>query len=109
MIEELTNEEDLEPVFQAEVALIYKHSTRCGLSAISNRQVKRFAEENTDVAVYRIDVIANRGVSNAVAERLGIPHQSPQAILLRRGEPVWHASHGSVRARTIARALEASD
>jgi bacillithiol system protein YtxJ len=109
MVAELTYEEDLEAVFEAEVALIYKHSTRCGLSATANRQVMRFAEEETGVAVFRIDVIANRDVSNAVADRLGIPHESPQAILLRRGKPVWHVSHSSVRTRALRRALEADD
>lgn len=67
------------------------------------------AELGTGVPVYLIDVVVNRDVSNAVAARVGVPHESPQAILLRRGEPVWQASHGGVRARAMAAAFEAID
>ena len=105
----LEREEDLERVLAADLALVYKHSPRCALSLFAHGQVKRFAELYSGVPVCMIDVVVNRDVSNAVARRVGVPHESPQVILLRRGEPVWHASHGKVRAKAIAGAIEAMD
>ncbi len=62
-------------------------------------------EEHAEVPVYWVDVKGQRGLSREIAGRLGIVHESPQAILLRRGRPVWHASHAAVMARAIDKAL----
>jgi len=45
---------------------------------------------------YLIDVRQNRDLSNLVAELSGIRHESPQVIVIKSGEIVWHASHGSI-------------
>ncbi len=58
-----------------------------------------------DVPVYWVDVKGQRPLSREIAGRLGITHESPQAILLRRGTPVWHDSHSGVTAAAIAREL----
>jgi bacillithiol system protein YtxJ len=42
-----------------------------------------------------------RDISNAVAEKTGIRHESPQAIVLKNGAPVYHASHFDVSAEAI--------
>ena len=108
-VPKLECEEDLEAVLAAELALIYKHSPRCAQSLFARRQVKRFVELNPGVPIYMIDVVGNRDVSDAVARRVGVRHESPQVILLRRGGPLWHASHGGVRANAIAAALGRSE
>lgn len=108
-VRRLEREEDLEAVLAAELALIYKHSPRCAQSLLARGQVDRFAKLDSRVPVYVIDVVVNRDVSNAVARRLGVPHESPQAVLLQRGKAVWHASHGDVRVRNIAAALGRSE
>jgi bacillithiol system protein YtxJ len=108
-VRKLEREEDLEAVLAAELTLIYKHSPRCAQSLFALNQIKGFAEMCAEVPVYMVDVVINRDVSNAVALRVGVPHESPQVILLRRSEPIWHASHGGVRAKAIAAALGQSD
>jgi len=87
------------------LALIYKHSPRCWVSVMSGREVERFHRENPDLPLYQIDVIDDRPLSQQAAERLGIPHASPQAILLVEGRPVWSATHGSVRRTTLERSV----
>jgi bacillithiol system protein YtxJ len=73
---------------------IFKHSLTCSISAHAWLEFRRFAESvEGDVVFALIEVQAARPVSNAVAQRLGIRHQSPQAILLREGAVAWHASH----------------
>ena len=104
-VRKLEREEDLEAILAAELALIYKHSPRCAQSMFARGQIDSFAETHSGVPVYVIDVVVNRDISSTVARRFGIRHESPQAILLRRGEPIWRASHGGVRAAAIAAAL----
>ncbi|MND04785.1 hypothetical protein D3C83_252140 [compost metagenome] len=52
-----------------------------------------------------VKVVEAKPVSNAVAEKLGIQHESPQIILLQGGKPVWNASHHNIRAENIEAAL----
>lgn len=101
--------EDLEAVLAADLALIYKHSPHCARSLFARRQVNRFRESNAAVSVYMIDVVGNRELSAALAIRVGVPNESPQVILARRGSPIWHASHGGIRVQAIAAALTGSD
>jgi bacillithiol system protein YtxJ len=46
-----------------------------------------------------------RDVSNALAARLRIRHESPQVLLVRDGSAVWSASHFRVAAYAIRSAL----
>ncbi len=62
-------------------------------------------EEHAEVPVYWVEVKGHRALSQEIASRLGIVHESPQAILLRRGTPVWHASHAAVTAGAMDSAL----
>ena len=51
-----------------------------------------------------VDVIEQRAVARGIAEECGVAHESPQAILFRRGEPVWSAAHFEIKAETLAAA-----
>lgn len=73
---------------------IFKHSSTCSISSHAWSEFRRFAESVEGEVVFAlIEVQTARPVSNDVAQRLGIRHQSPQAILLREGAVAWHASH----------------
>ncbi|BDG59669.1 hypothetical protein caldi_07590 [Caldinitratiruptor microaerophilus] len=58
-----------------------------------------------DVALVRVR--EERPLSQALAERLKVRHESPQAILVQRGRAVWHASHGAITARALREAISA--
>jgi bacillithiol system protein YtxJ len=103
----LTGASDLEAVCEHDMALIYKHSPRCGVSLAAVSEIRRFMEAEPTVPVYVVDVIRDRLVSRAVAERFGISHESPQAILLQDGAPVWNGSHRAVTAAALAREIVA--
>lgn len=82
--------------------LIFKHSTRCSISSMALSRLERdWQEGNGTPAPYYLDLIAYRPVSNAIAERLGVEHQSPQVLLLRNGKCVYHASHSAIRFQEI--------
>ncbi|QXD15581.1 bacillithiol system redox-active protein YtxJ [Rhodocaloribacter litoris] len=85
--------------------VLFKHSTWCGTSLVARREMQRLTETH-DVPVYEIVVQVARPLSNLVAARFGIRHESPQAIVLVDAQPVYHASHGDVRADTLRRILE---
>lgn len=82
---------------------IFKHSTSCG---ISNLVLRRFESaiinkgEGT-TKLYFLDLLSNRDVSNAVAQKWSIPHESPQLLIIRSEKVVDHASHASISASSV--------
>lgn len=88
--------------------LLFKHSPTCGTSAQAHEEIESLVEEGSLPAdVYLISVRASRAVSNAVAERFNLRHESPQVLLVRGGALMWHASHFRVTAAGIRAALRA--
>lgn len=77
--------------------LIFKHSTRCG---ISRMVIKQFGEDyglsEDEIDIYYLDLIAYREVSNAVAHTFHVVHESPQVLIIKNGNVIMHASHGAI-------------
>jgi monothiol bacilliredoxin len=78
--------------------LIYKHSTRCGVSSMAMDRLMRTwdVEHSDNIKAYFLDLIAFREVSNEVANRFGIYHQSPQVLLIKNGNAIYEASHMAI-------------
>lgn len=87
--------------------LLFKHSRYCGVSCEALDELQSHIDARTEGdAVYRmITVQTHRPVSDAAAQRLGIRHETPQAILLRDGKAVWNASHFRITATKLTEAL----
>lgn len=85
--------------------LVYKHSTQCPISARAAGEVERFTRDS-DVDVRQVLVIEDRPASLRLAERAEVTHESPQAILLRDGKAVWHASHGAITEDVLRKSTE---
>lgn len=100
----LATSADLKAALSEEWAVLYKHSNRCWVCALAARQVRRFAKSNPETPVYQVDVIEGREISDALSQSLGIPHQSPQAMVVNAGRVVWHDSHFGIKARFLSRA-----
>ena len=86
---------------------VFKHSTRCSISAEAYTQVEGFASDAPDVPIYVVLVVENRATSGVVAEKLGVPHASPQAILVADGEVAWHSSHWEITKKSLGEAWQA--
>ncbi len=90
--------------------LILKHSTSCSVSAGAHEEFTHYVEDNTagpvDYAI--VHVIEERPVSNAIAEQLGVKHASPQAILVKDGQPVWDTSHWHITYAFLSEKLGSS-
>ena len=96
---------ELDGVLRGALAVLYKHSPRCGISTMALLEVRHFAATNAAVPVYMIDVLSQRPLSRAIADRLGVAHASPQAIVVVSGAAVWHASHFGISADALQQAL----
>jgi bacillithiol system protein YtxJ len=88
-MDKIIEESKLNPV------VIFKHSTSCSISAMALNRLERSWDnkEMSNVKAYYLDLIAYRDISNAVAEKFGIMHQSPQVLLIKNGESVYDESH----------------
>ena len=83
--------------------LLFKHSTRCPISAEAYEEVTAYLQDrpNEEVQYALIDVINDRPVSNEISEKLSVKHESPQVILVKDGKPVWHTSHSRITAHEL--------
>ncbi len=77
--------------------LLLKHSNTCGISSGVYREVG-LVTANVNVVILQ----THREISNAITNRTGVRHESPQAIVLRDGKPVYHASHYDIEAQHIS-------
>lgn len=89
--------------------LLFKHSTQCEISGAAYRRVAEWLTAKGDAAptVYLVKVIEQKPVSQYIAEKSGITHESPQAILFSEGKPVWNADHEAITGDSIDAALKA--
>ncbi len=80
--------------------IIFKHSTTCPISSMAKL---RFEEAwNVDYAdCYYLDLLAYRSISNEVAERFAVHHESPQLILIHNEEVILDASHMDISVKEI--------
>ena len=86
--------------------LLFKHSRTCGISCEALDELHAHVERAEARAGYKlITVQSHRRLSEEAAARLGIRHETPQAILLREGRPVWSASHFRITKRQLDQAL----
>ena len=74
--------------------LIFKHSTRCGISRMVIKQFESlFNEENKQLKVYYLDLLNYREVSSKLSEVFQVIHQSPQLLVIKNGISVYNESH----------------
>ncbi len=98
-------EENVETMMAEPLAWLYKHSPTCPVSGAAKDEVDAFVESHGDVPIYMVDVIVQRPLSQELERRLAIRHESPQAILLKKGEPVWNDSHNRVTVEKLEGAM----
>lgn len=91
-LENISQLSDIIEESKKQPVLIFKHSTRCNISATSLQRMER-SWEDIGVKPYYLDLIAHRDISNAIADKFDVQHQSPQVILIKNGESVYDSSH----------------
>ncbi len=76
--------------------LIFKHSTRCSISSMAKSRLDK-SETPKDADFYYLDLISYRSLSNKIADDMGVPHESPQVLLIKNGSCIYDESHNGIR------------
>lgn len=87
--------------------LIFKHSTRCSISDTALSRFERDGKslDGTAIKCYYLDLLQHRDISNALAVRYDVEHQSPQVLLISKGKCIFHESHMSISVSEILEML----
>ncbi|MCF6142025.1 bacillithiol system redox-active protein YtxJ [Flavobacterium sp. K77] len=97
-LETISQLDELVALSQEQAVVIFKHSTRCSISRMALKQFESEFDFSDLVQPFYLDLIAFREVSNEIAARFGVVHQSPQLILIKEGKAVYNVSHSDIDA-----------
>lgn len=92
--------QEIEQESKERTVAVFKHSTRCGISRMVLKSFENDIRQKDleNVKLYFLDLISNREISNEIASRFKVEHESPQLILIRDQQVIHHASHHSISA-----------
>jgi bacillithiol system protein YtxJ len=83
--------------------LIFKHSTRCSISRYALKQFENEFDLEEKITPYFLDLLNHRDVSNEIANRFEVEHQSPQLLLIKNGKAIFATSHSDIDAKFLER------
>ena len=95
---QLTSEQQLSELIsksESRPQVIFKHSTRCSISAVAMQRLQK-SQQPSEMDFYFLDLIAYRSLSNLVAQKFGVTHESPQVLIIKNGQSVYDESHLSI-------------
>ncbi len=95
-LESLSQLDELQLQSSEKKVLIFKHSTRCGISRIVLKQFENAFHDDENAALYYLDLLNYRDISNEIADRFEVVHQSPQLLVIEKGSCTKTASHHQI-------------
>jgi len=105
----LTSTDELDELVSRSIKrpqLIFKNSTSCGISSMALRSFEARYELNPDQAdLHMLHIQYNRPLSNEIAQRFKVRHESPQLLIIKNGNVVGAASHGAISEVSIEKYL----
>ncbi|HPN71732.1 MAG TPA: bacillithiol system redox-active protein YtxJ [Saprospiraceae bacterium] len=102
----LTSFEDIETINKESFdfpVVILKHSRTCSISAMAKMRLED--KWDLDLSAYYLDILSYRNLSNALAEKYHVHHESPQLLLIKNGECVYDASHFDISVAELKESL----
>lgn len=99
----LNTEEQLHSLIErsnSKPQVIFKHSTRCSISSMIKSRLEKSDTPDT-IDFHYLDLIAYRSLSDKIAEDLQVYHESPQVLLIKKGECIYDESHMAIRMEDI--------
>ncbi|MBB78716.1 MAG: bacillithiol system redox-active protein YtxJ [Crocinitomicaceae bacterium] len=107
---EITKPEELEEVLNKKIdqpILLFKHSTRCGVSLTALKGFEReWSQEKIKGECYYLDLLRYRELSDQTACFTGIKHESPQLIVFHKGKVVYSDSHSSIKVEELKKKID---
>ncbi|MBB6680899.1 bacillithiol system redox-active protein YtxJ [Aequorivita sp. 609] len=96
--------DDLVAQSKTKPVAIFKHSTRCGVSrGVLKMFEKNYSLNDDQLKLYFLDLLQNRDISNEIATRFKVNHESPQLIVIKDGVVVHHDSHNGIDAADLTK------
>ncbi len=98
ILNEIGQLDELDLLSKTRPQLIFKHSTRCSVSSMAKRGLDMDLKQAGKAAfdIYYLDLIQYRDISNQIATRYHIQHESPQLLVIKNGQCIFNASHDDV-------------
>ncbi|WP_420835925.1 bacillithiol system redox-active protein YtxJ [Lacinutrix algicola] len=93
----------IEKLSKGKTQVIFKHSTRCGISKMVMNQFVSAFDVDVNLDLYYLDLLSFREVSNEAGFKFQVMHQSPQLLIIKNGVAVAHASHGGINEIDLAK------
>lgn len=91
---EITQIEDIRKNSFSRVQCVFKHSTRCSISSTAYSRLHQHIDSLSQFSdCYYLDLLAFRNLSNLIAEQFSVPHESPQILIISKGECIFEESH----------------
>jgi bacillithiol system protein YtxJ len=103
----LNNLEELEQFIQEHNEMIlFKHSNKCPISKAAYDEFMNYVK-GEDVKPWALVIVQEaRRVSNEIECLYGVKHETPQALYVKDGEVVWHASHWDITEEQLRKAVK---
>ncbi|WP_019243902.1 MULTISPECIES: bacillithiol system redox-active protein YtxJ [Bacillus] len=105
-LEHISTEQQLEGYLDKERFMLFKHSATCPISAEAFKEYQHFNDQHPEVPAIYLIVQEDQELSQFVAEKFHVKHQSPQMIIFKNGNVAWHESHWRITVESISKALE---
>jgi bacillithiol system protein YtxJ len=86
--------------------LLFKHSTRCSISSMALSRLESKWKDDEKIPTYYLDLLNHRDISNEIESLYSVEHASPQVLLIKNGECIYHASHTVINAAEILEAAK---
>jgi bacillithiol system protein YtxJ len=100
-LEDLGQLNEIIKLSEEKPVIIFKHSTRCSISRMALKNFENEYNLGENVSAYFLDLISFREVSNEIASRFNVVHQSPQLLLIAGGKLVYDVSQSSIDAQEL--------
>ena len=95
-LNEIINASSQKPV------VIFKHSTRCSVSRMALKQFENeYDLSENEAEAYFLDLLNHRDISNEIASRFNVQHQSPQILLIKNGKSEYSVNHSDIDAEEL--------
>lgn len=99
---ELSQLEQIVAESSGKPVIIFKHSTRCGISRMVLKGFESaYSIDFEEAKPYFLDLLNYREISNEIAVRFNVIHQSPQLLVIKNGVCIFHTSHSDIDAETL--------
>ncbi|WP_310556581.1 bacillithiol system redox-active protein YtxJ [Flavobacterium sp.] len=87
---------------ESKPVLIFKHSTRCSISRMALKQFENEFNFSELITPYYLDLLNYRDISNQIATKFNVMHQSPQIVLIKNGVCIYSETHENIDAKLLA-------